>query len=117
MSSLVALLIKRSLECQPPRVNKINTLLWDIHYGHASLVKTIVSKPNLSRERGGIQDALHLAAELGHPNIIPILISARYEIDGTGLQLPLHLPAINGHASTVAKLLDHGAVSTRSAMA
>lgn len=58
---------------------------------------------------GGIYEALDLAAELGHSDMIPLLIAAGYEVAGTGAKSPLHTAALNGHASVITQLLDHGA--------
>lgn len=102
-------LLQRALEEQPPPVVKIHALLWAIHYGHTSLVKTILSQPNFTRYCGGIYDALYLAAELGHAEMIPLLIAAGYSVQGDYAKSPLHIAALGGHASVVAVLLDHGA--------
>lgn len=95
-------LFKRASEDQPPPVVKIPALLWAIHFGHTSLVKRIISQPNFRTYNQ--YGALDLATKLGHADMIPILISAGYEIGHS-----LHTAAINGHDSTVSQLLKHGA--------
>ncbi|KAL0636404.1 hypothetical protein Q9L58_004654 [Maublancomyces gigas] len=106
---LSPLLLKRALEDKPPPVVKINALLWAVHYGHTGLVETIVSQPDFSRYYGDVYHALDLAAELGRGDIIKILISAGYEVEGSGSKTPLHIASINGHANTVTQLIAHGA--------
>lgn len=102
-------LLKRSLEDQPPPVVKIPALQWAIHHGHTSLVKTIVSQPRFSPFADETFGALYLAAELGQSDIIPVLITVGYAVQGSGTDSPLHLAAMNGHASAVTQLLDYGA--------
>lgn len=118
---LCPLLLKRSMEDKPRPVVNMNALIWAVQQGHTGLVKTVVSQPNFSRGRnriynfpdprheGDVYNALALAAELGHTDIIPILISAGYGVEGSRSKSPLHLAVTNAHASTVSKLLDHGA--------
>lgn len=96
-------LLKRSLEDKPPLVVKIPALLWAIQFGHTSLVKKIVSQPNFTIDDRHLE-ALHLVAEHGHADMVPILISAGYEVGHC-----LHTAASHGNHSVVTQLLNHGA--------
>ncbi|KAL0634516.1 hypothetical protein Q9L58_006534 [Maublancomyces gigas] len=96
-------LLKRALEDKPPLVIKIPALLWAIQFGHTRLVKKIVSQPNYTIIDHHLE-ALDLVAEYGHADMVPILISAGYEIGQS-----LHTAANNGNHSVLTELLNHGA--------
>lgn len=102
-------LLVRALEDKPPPIVKVHALLWAIHYGHTGLVRTIVSQPAFSMYVGSIYQALYLAATLGHAEMIPLLIGAGFDVDGSDLKYPIHSAALNGHTAAVAQLLKHGA--------
>lgn len=103
-------LLARALEDQPPPVIKVHALLWAINHGHTSLVETIVSQPNFTiYGRGGTQNALVLAAELGHSDMIPVLIATGYDVSWSGSKSPLRAAVENAHPTAVTQLLNYGA--------
>lgn len=103
-------MLKRALQDQLPRVVTISPLTWAIEYGHLGLVKTIVSQPEFSRYSGEITGALHLAAKLGHCEIMETLLSVGYGVhERFGGNTPIHCSAMNGHPAAVKFLLDKNA--------
>lgn len=116
MSQLLQVsMLKRALQDKPPRPVNIHSLTWAIEYGHASLVNTIVSQPGFSRFSGGIENALHQAASLGHCDIMVILMGVGYwanEIHAGNT--PVHCSAMNGHPDAVKLLINNGGdITTR----
>lgn len=103
-------LITRSLEDQPPRVVKVNALTWAIQYGHASLVKRIVSQPGFSRFGVQTAAALHEAAAIGNCDMISILVLAGYGLETQNAgKTPLHIAVMNGHSYAANLLIHFGA--------
>lgn len=98
------------MEYQPRRIIKANPIRWAIDYSHPSFVQRIISQLGFSRLHPETSSALHLASEKGNTEIIEILISAGYDVNGKVQgTLPLHTATMNGHAEAVKVLLAHGA--------
>ncbi|KAL0635197.1 actin- protein 3 [Maublancomyces gigas] len=111
---LSASMLKRALEDKPPRLVNIHSLTWAIEFGHVSLVKTIVHRPEFTRFSGGIANALHHAASLGHCEIMSILMGAGYWADEKYAgNTPLHCSAMNGHPEAVKLLINNDADITK----
>lgn len=107
---LSPLLLTRSLEDNPPppshqdERSPLGGPLW-----RPEFCGNHCSQPDFSRYYGDGYDALDLAAELGRGDIIAIMISAGYEVEGSGYKTPLHIASLNGHGSAVTQLIAHRA--------
>lgn len=104
-------LFTRSLEDKPPRVVKIPALMWAVDYGHTELVERILSQPDFDFDTGKTDNALQLAAIMGHSEIAVILAEYGWDIEEADDfdQTALHLAALHGRLDTLKALIECGA--------
>ncbi|XP_058459318.1 uncharacterized protein LOC131435441 [Malaya genurostris] len=88
-------------------------LYFAIMSNHIDVVKLFLPKnspANIIVTKGGYS-ALHAAAELGHLELVKILLESKSDVNATNDKnwMPLHAASLNGHTEVVKMLIQHGA--------
>lgn len=108
----VRLLLQKGANTQPLKWNRLMraAATQDVKELKSSLPKADFDAQDLAK-----RTALHLAAYLGNPEIIKLLVSAGAKIDSLDRdqRTPLHLAALHGKAENIKVLIDSGADPNR----
>eukprot|EP00873_Tetraselmis_striata_P008329 jgi/Tetstr1/428593/TSEL_018586.t2 len=84
-------------------------LLWAAHKGNSDVVEVLCTAHGQTKRH--MQQALHLACEMGHTSVVEALVKAGAAVNqpGPDRMAPVHRATLKGHTAVVQLLLANGA--------
>eukprot|EP00192_Tetraselmis_astigmatica_P003489 CAMPEP_0117675654 /NCGR_PEP_ID=MMETSP0804-20121206/15730_1 /TAXON_ID=1074897 /ORGANISM="Tetraselmis astigmatica, Strain CCMP880" /LENGTH=579 /DNA_ID=CAMNT_0005484691 /DNA_START=367 /DNA_END=2106 /DNA_ORIENTATION=+ len=85
-------------------------LLWAAHKGNTDVVEILCQASGQAKRH--MQQALHLACEMGHSSVVECLVKQGAAVNqpGPDRMSPVHRATLKGHTDVVKLLLDNGAI-------